>query len=128
MEFNHSKEVNLTYEQALEQLKKFLGEEGFGVISEIDLKDTFKKKINEDIKNYRIVGACNPRIAFQGLQMEEKLGVFLPCNFIVFENSKGVVEVSCINPNATMRNVGKEKLVELAETVNQKLINVMNKF
>ncbi len=113
------------FEKAIEQVKEELSKEGFGVLTEIDVKETLKKKIDADFKKYRILGACNPHFAFKSLQKEDKIGVFLPCNVIVEEHDNGEIEVSAVDPIASMMSVANESLGEIATEVQQKLKRVI---
>jgi len=101
----------------LEQLKK----EGFGILTEIDVKETLKKKLDVDFKKYKILGACNPHFAYQALQEEDKIGTMLPCNVIVQEAEEGQVEVAAIDPLASMQAVQNPNLQSVAEQVQAKL-------
>ena len=85
MEYHFSKTVNISFDEVVEKVTEELKKEGFGIIGEIDLKKTFKKKLNEGFRNYKILGACNPRYAYEALLEEDKLGVFLPCNVVIRE-------------------------------------------
>ncbi len=116
---------HLTYEGALVRLPELLKGEGFGVLTEIDVKETLKKKINVDFKRYKIVGACNPPFAHQALLAEEELGLFLPCNLIVFEGSDGKTVVSAIDPEKTMGMIGNPKLAPIAAEVKKRLARVL---
>lgn len=100
--------------------------EGFGVLSEIDVKETLKKKINVDFRNYKILGACNPHFAYKALQSENKVGVLFPCNIVVEENENGEIEVSAVDPISSMNVIQNESLKELATEVQQKLKRVIS--
>jgi uncharacterized protein (DUF302 family) len=108
-------------EEVIDLVKEGLKTEGFGVVSEIDLSETLKKKIDVDFKKYRILGACNPSYAYKALLCEDKIGVFLPCNVIVEEHEQGVVEVSAVDPVASMISVDNDALEPLASEIRQKL-------
>jgi uncharacterized protein (DUF302 family) len=99
-----------------------LKDAGFGVITEIDLGEKFKEKLGIDYKKYFILGACNPGFAHEALQMEEYLGILLPCNVIVFEKEKDKTEVAVVNAVSVMKITGSEELAEVAETVNERLL------
>jgi len=114
------------FNEAIEQVTAELKKEGFGVLTEIDIKKTLKNKINVDFKNYIILGACNPHFAYKALQSEDKIGVLLPCNVIVEEHENGEIEVSAVDPIASMGTVENESLGDLASEVQQKLIKVIN--
>jgi uncharacterized protein (DUF302 family) len=126
MEYFTSQKVDLSYDQAIEKVTGLLEEEGFGVLTEIDVKDTLKKKLDVDFKKYKILGACNPNFAHKALQAEDKIGVMLPCNVIVEENEDGTVEVSAVNPVASMQAVSNEELQPIAEQVRTTLKKVIN--
>jgi len=114
-----------TFEAALETVTAALAKEGFGIISEIDISGTFKKKIDVDFKKYTILGACNPGYAHHALQTEDKIGVFLPCNVVVIEQSPGQVEVAAVDPVASMMAVGNAELTEMSQQVQVKLQRVI---
>ena len=116
-----------SFDEVTEIVKSELKEEGFGIITEIDLKDTFKKKIDLDFRNYRILGACNPQFAFRALELENKIGVFLPCNVVIDESGPGVIEVSAVDPVASMISVKNDSLGGIATGIQQKLRNVIEK-
>ena len=114
-----------SFDEAIAQVTAELKKEGFGVLTEIDIKKTLKNKIDVDFKNYIILGACNPHFAYKALQSEDKIGVLLPCNVIVEEHENGEIEVSAVDPIASMGTVENENLGNLASEVQQKLINVI---
>ena len=113
------------FDEAIEQVTAELKKEGFGVLTEIDVKNTLKTKIDVDFKKYKILGACNPHSAHQALLSEDKIGVFLPCNVIVEEHENGDIEVSAVDPIASMISVKNESLGGIATEVRQKLIRVI---
>lgn len=113
------------FDDAIELVSAELKKEGFGILTEIDVKETLKKKINVDFKKYKILGACNPHFAHKALTSEDKIGVLLPCNVIVEEHENGEVEVSVVDPIASMSTVENEALVSLASEVQQKLFKVI---
>jgi len=114
-----------SFDEAIEQVTAELKKEGFGVLTEIDVKNTLKTKIDVDFKKYKILGACNPHFAHQALLSEDKIGVFLPCNVIVEEHENGDIEVSAVDPIASMISVKNESLGGIATEVRQKLIRVI---
>ena len=114
-----------TYNEAIEQVTAELKKEGFGVLTEIDVKETLKKKIDVDFKKYKILGACNPQYAYKALQSEDKIGVFLPCNIVVEENENGDVEVTAVDPIASMIAVKNDALGSVATEIQQKLKRVI---
>src|SRR5210317_982681 len=103
--YGFSKTVEYTFNEVLEKVTAELQKEGFGILTEIDVKETLKKKLNVNFKNYKILGACNPPFAYQALQIEEKIGTMLPCNVIIIENERGQVEVAAIDPIASMQAI-----------------------
>ena len=121
MNYYHTKELDSSFEDALAKTKLALVEKGFGVISEIDLKEKFKEKLNLEFREYRILGACNPKMAYQAIEQEDKIGVLLPCNVVVQERLDGKIEVSAVNPMETMSAVQNSKLESIAEEVSSTL-------
>lgn len=124
--YGFSKVVNLGYEEAIEKVTKELKKEGFGVLTEIDVKETLKKKLDVDFKPYKILGACNPPFAYKALQAEEQIGLMLPCNVIVYVNDKEETVVAAIDPIASMMAVNNPNLGEVAKTIQNKLKNVID--
>jgi len=114
------------FEESIKLVTAELKKEGFGVLTEINVKDTLKNKIDVDFKKYVILGACNPHFAHKALQSEDKIGVFLPCNVIVEEHDNGDIEVSAVDPIASMISVENESLGALAMEVQQKLKKVID--
>lgn len=113
------------FEDAIIKVTEVLKEHGFGVITEINVKDTLKKKIDVDFRKYTILGACHPQSAYEALQKEEKIGVFLPCNVVVEENESGKTEISVVDPIASMQAVKNEALGEFAMSIQAKLKTVL---
>lgn len=120
-----SKTLNTTFENALDLVIEALKTEGFGVLTQINIKDTLKKKIDVDFRKYVILGACNPQFAHQALRSEDKIGVLLPCKVILQELPNGEVEVAAVDPITSMSSVQNEKLGTIAQQVQQKLKNVI---
>ena len=118
-------ELTMSYAEAVEKTRAALAEEGFGVLTEIDVKATLKKKLGVDFRDYCILGACNPPFAHRALQAESLIGLLLPCNVVVQEKETGVVEVAAIDPVEAMQVVGKAELAPLAEEVRGKLRSVI---
>lgn len=125
MGYYFSKILPLAFEQAVKRTTEALKEGGFGIITEIDVKDTLKKKINVDFRNYRILGACNPALAYEALQIEDKVGTMLPCNVVVQEIDGGKTEVAAIDPVASMQAIDNQRLKQAAEQVRAKLKKVI---
>jgi uncharacterized protein (DUF302 family) len=126
MKYYFSKKVDLNFEKAIDKVTKELKEEGFGVLTEIDVKATLKKKLDVDFRNYRILGACNPEFAHKALLAEDKIGTMLPCNVIVQELDNGSVEVSAIDPVASMQAVDNDQLPAVANEVRKRLSKVVD--
>ena len=124
--YGFTKTVNLTYEQTIEKVTEELKKEGFGILTEIDVKETLKKKLDVDFKPYKILGACNPPFAYKALQEEEQIGLMLPCNVIVYVDDEGKTVVAAVDPVASMQAVKNDKLDEVAETIQSKLKKVIN--
>ncbi len=126
MNYGYSTTLDLSYEEAIEKVTEALKTEGFGVLTEIDVQATMKKKIDVDMERYVILGACNPHLAHQALQAEKGIGLMLPCNVIVYEdtaNSKSVVSI--VNPDTMLGVVpDNEDLNKVAEAARTKLMNV----
>ena len=116
-----TKTINCSFENAIEKIKESLKEEGFGILTEIDMKATLQKKLQVDFHNYTILGACNPPFAYQALLLEDKIGTMLPCNVIVQQKTTGKIEVSAIDPSASMQSIENKKLQEIAQEVKIKL-------
>lgn len=125
MSYYFSKTMEILFSKAVTRVIEELKKEGFGILTDVDVKATLKKKLNVDFKNYKILGACNPPFAYQALQAEDKIGTMLPCNVIVQENTEGNVEVSAIDPVASMQAVQNPKLRDIAEQIQAKLKTVV---
>jgi uncharacterized protein (DUF302 family) len=114
------------FDQVIEKVTEELKKEGFGVLTEIDIKATLKKKLDVDFYNYKILGACNAPFAYKALQAEDKIGTMLPCNVIVQEREKGTIEVSAVDPAASMQAIPNETLGEVANVIRGKLQKVIS--
>jgi uncharacterized protein (DUF302 family) len=126
MSYHFSKRFhNLSFDDAIVRVTEELKKEGFGVLTQIDVKETLKTKIDVDFRKYRILGACNPSLAHKALRTEDKIGVFLPCNVVVQEHENGEVEVSAVDPVSSMASVGSKDLECIAEEVQKKLMRVI---
>jgi uncharacterized protein (DUF302 family) len=125
MTYYYSKTVQLGFDEAVSRITQALKEDGFGILTDIDVKSTLKKKLDVDFRNYRILGACNPPFAYKALQAEDKVGTMLPCNVIVQETADGDVEIAAIDPIASMKAIENPNLREVAEVVGQKLKTVI---
>lgn len=117
--------VNDDFDTAIDKVTDELRKEGFGILTEIDVKETFKNKLDVDFKKYRILGACNPKMAHQAISAESKIGTMLPCNVIVQETGDGRVEISAVDPVASMQAVKNDSLGEVAHQVRDKLEKVI---
>ncbi len=118
MSYYFAKTVDYTFDEAIEKATAEMKEVGFGILTEIDVKETLKKKIDVDFRKYKILGACNPNFAHKALSVEDKIGVLLPCNVIVQELEDGKVEVAIMNPMEAMSVVKNENLESIASEVN----------
>ncbi len=125
MKYYLSTTYNGTFDEAIEKATGELKKEGFGILTEIDVKDTLRQKLDVDFKKYRILGACNPGFAYQALQIEDKIGTMLPCNVIVEEHEDGSVEVSAVDPMASMQAVDNDELHNIATEVRNLLEKVI---
>lgn len=125
MSYYFAKTLPLGFEDAVRRATDALKQEGFGIITEIDVKDTLKKKINVDFRRYRILGACNPALAHEALQIEDKIGTMLPCNVVVQDLGGGKTEVAAIDPVASMKAIENPRLRQAAERVQAKLKKVV---
>lgn len=121
MSYYFSKTLDLPFEEAVARTREALAEEGFGVITEIDVTQTLKTKIGADFRPYLILGACNPRMAHEALQIEDKIGAMLPCNVVVQDAGDGRTEVAAIDPEASMQAVGNAALTQKAREVGDRL-------
>ena len=126
MQYTFSKVLDTTFEDAEARVTAALKEEGFGILTEIDVQSTLKKKIDVDFRPYRILGACNPALAHKALQAEPRIGTMLPCNVIIQATEDGRVEVSAIDPIASMQAIDNPALGEVADAVQAKLQHVID--
>jgi len=125
MTYYFSKILDISFDEAIAKVTEELKKEGFGVLTDIDVKQTLKKKLNLEFKKYRILGACNPPNAYKALQAEDKIGLMLPCNVVVEETADGKTEVAAIDPVASMQAIENPKLRVVAEQVRDKLKRVI---
>ena len=126
MSYYFNKTVSGSFDEVIEKVIELLGKEGFGVLTEIDIQKTFKKKLAIDFKRYKILGACNPSFAYKALTLEDKIGTMLPCNIIVQELEDNLVEVAAVNPLESMLAVINKDLIQIAQDVSKKLENVIH--
>lgn len=125
MKYYHEKTLkNVSFEEAIQKVMEALKKEGFGVLTEIDVKDTMKKKLDKDFRPYKILGACNPPYAYKALLAEDKIGAMLPCNVIVQKNEDGI-EVAAVDPVISMQAVDNRNLAKLAKEIQSKLKTVI---
>lgn len=127
MSYYFSKVLDTSFEEAIDKVTKELKEEGFGILTEIDVKETFKTKLNVDFRKYRILGACNPQMAYKAISAESKIGTMLPCNVIVQETEEGKTEVSAVDPVASMTAIENNELGGIAQEVRSKLKTVIER-
>jgi uncharacterized protein (DUF302 family) len=125
MKYYMSKNLSSDFESAVEKVKESLKTEGFGVLSEINIQEKLKEKLNLEFRKYTILGACNPSYAYKALQKEDWIGTMLPCNVIVQERDINQIEVSAIDPVASMMSVENSDLTEIANEVKEKLEKVI---
>jgi uncharacterized protein (DUF302 family) len=126
MTYHFSKVLAIPFDQAISKVTDALKKEGFGILTEIDVRETMKKKLEVEFRNYKILGACNPSLAYQALQLEGKVGTMLPCNVIVQQLSASEVEVSAVDPVASMQAIENPQLGNVAEQVRSKLKAVID--
>jgi uncharacterized protein (DUF302 family) len=124
MSYYFAKTLDMGFDEAVDRVKAVLKEDGFGVLSEIDVQHAMKEKLGKEFRPYRILGACNPPLAFQALQAEDKIGTMLPCNVVVQQTDEGT-EVAAIDPVASMAAVGNEALARVAAQVRERLMKVI---
>lgn len=125
MSYKNSKVVDYSFEKLIEKVTEELQKEGFGILTEIDVQATLKKKLDVDFRKYKILGACNPPFAHKALEAEPHIGVLLPCNVVVQETEQGKIEVALVNPMESMKTVNNPKLNEIAGEVSEKLSKVL---
>lgn len=126
MSYHFSKTVNDDFDTAIEKVTGELKKEGFGVLTQIDVQDTLKKKLDMNFRKYKILGACNPHFAYEALLAEDNIGTMLPCNVIIQERKNGKVEVSAVDPVASMMAIKNDTLGGVAMQVREKLIRVID--
>ena len=126
MSYYFSKTLDSDFDEAVRRTVDALKVEGFGVLTDIDVKATMKAKLGEEFRPYRILGACNPQLARRALMLEDKIGTMLPCNVIVQQHADGAVEVSAVDPIASMQAIGNPGLAEVAKEVQARLKRVVD--
>ena len=125
MKYYFNKTLDISFDEAIERVTEKLKKEGFGILTDIDVQNTLKKKLDVSFRKYRILGACNPQFAYKALQNESRIGTMLPCNVIVQETEGGDVEVSAVDPISSMRAVQNPDLEDIANQVQAKLKSVV---
>lgn len=126
MAYYINKTVKVSFDEAVRNITEALKKEGFGIITEIDVKKTIKEKLGEEMRPYKILGACNPKFAFSAISIEDKIGTMLPCNVIVRSIDDETTEVAAINPAESMKTAANEKLAEIGSAVAARLSNAVN--
>jgi uncharacterized protein (DUF302 family) len=125
MSYYFNKTLSVSFDEAIAKVTEELKREGFGILTEIDVKEAMKKKLKKDFRKYRILGACNPPYAYKALEAEDKIGTMLPCNVIVQELEEGKVEVAAVDPIASMQAIDNPSLGDIAKEVQAKLKKVI---
>lgn len=125
MSYYFSKTLSVSFDEAVRRTTEVLKQQGFGIITEIDVKQTLKAKIGVDFRNYRILGACNPKLAHEALQLEDKIGTMLPCNVVVQEIGSNQTEIAAIDPVASMQAIDNPRLIQAAKRVQALLRTVI---
>lgn len=126
MSYYHSRTVEGAFADVVAATIAALADRGFGVLTDIDVAATMKKKLGADMRPYRILGACKPEMAYKALQAEKRIGTMLPCNVLVFERDDGRIEVAAVDPVASMQAIGNSNLAETAATVREGLRNAVD--
>ncbi|MGM0531536.1 MAG: DUF302 domain-containing protein [Bacteroidota bacterium] len=126
MAYYINKTISAEFDDALELVTEALKKEGFGVLSEIDMQQKLREKVDVDFRKYKILGACNPPLAYKALQQEDKIGTMLPCNVVVQETGKGQVEVAAVDPVASMKAVDNKEVAVIAGEIRAKLERVVS--
>ncbi len=127
MNYNISKKVDSNFQDTISKVTNELQNEGFGIITEIDLQNKFKEKLRIDFRNYKILGVCNPAMAYKAIEIEDKIGTMLPCNIVVQEHENGEVEVSAINPMSSIGAIENKDLQIIANEVSDKLKDIIER-
>lgn len=127
MQYYISKKVDGDFDAVTEKITALLKEEGFGILTEIDVKETLKKKLDVDFKKYKILGACNPHFAYKAFQSEDKIGTLLPCNVIIIDQGSGKIEIAAMAPLAMMSQIGNPELEKIASDVDIIMRKVLEK-
>jgi uncharacterized protein (DUF302 family) len=126
MQYSFNKTLEMSFDDALKRVTEELNKEGFGILTDIDVQATLKKKLDVDFRKYRILGVCNPPFAYKALLAESRIGTMLPCNVIIQETGQGKIEVSAIDPIASMQAIENPGLRDIADQVKAKLKKVVD--
>lgn len=126
MNYYFNKVIHTTFQDAIDKVTEELKKEGFGVITEIDVQENFKEKLNADFRPYKILGACNPEFAYNALNVEDNLGVMLPCNIVLQEKEDKVIHISAVNPIIAIGGIKNSSLENFAVEVSESLLRVLN--
>lgn len=127
MQYSFNKTLEMSFNDAVNRVTDELQKEGFGVLTDIDVQMTLKKKLDVDFRKYRILGACNPQFAYKALKAESRIGVMLPCNVIVQETEQKKIEVSAVDPIASMQSIENQELKDIAHQVQARLKKVVER-
>lgn len=127
MNYGYKRKINHMFEQTEQKLRHALTEEGFGVITEIDVQSIFKQKLNSDYKKYKILGVCEPNTAYKALSINEQIGLLLPCNIVIWENNDKSTSVAAIDAKVQLAITEISELISYADQINQKLKAAMDK-
>ncbi len=127
MNYGYKRQINQSFEQTEQSLRQSLQKEGFGVITEIDVKSVFKQKLNSDFKKYKILGVCEPNTAFEAISIDEQIGLLLPCNVVIWENDDKSTSVAAIDAKVQLAIAEKSDLTIHADKINQKLRSAVDK-
>ncbi len=125
MAYSLNKKVKLSFEETIQKITEELKKEGFGILTQIDVRETLKKKIDQDFRPYIILGACNPQFAYKALTMDDKIGVFLPCNIVVQQHENGEVEISIGDPEELMKPASNDALSTFSQVVKNAMQRVL---
>lgn len=125
MNYYFSKTLETSFDEAVQKIIAALKIEGFGVVSEINMNEKLKEKLNVDFKKYKILGACNPSFAHKALQIEDKIGIMLPCNILIIEQKQNKIEIAAVNPIVSMQGIMNPELGDIAKQVTDKLQKVI---
>ena len=125
-DYTIKKELDKSMDSVISDLEEELSKEGFGILTEIDMKETFKNKLDKDFREYKIMGACNPNFAYEGFKSDNDLGLLLPCNFIVYKNDNDTVTVATVDPVQLLSISEDNKLTKLGEKIKNKFEKVFN--